>query len=347
MISLAYPHQYVDRTTHNVINEQLIGDRSVSFLYNNLRENSPAMFRALTSRRMSGLLGYFHYDFSTLNRKRNGLKMFRDLGADWRECVEPLTFYDSARKVFERQIRYWQTRPMTTAPGAVVSPADSRVLIGSFSHVSSLFIKNKFFEVRELLGLGCPWYPRFIGGDYAIFRLTPDKYHYNHLPVSGKIVDFYHVDGHYHSCNPTAQIAMASLYSKNRRVVTIIDTDVEGGTGVGLVGMVEIVALMIGDIVQCYSEEQYLDPQQPEVGMFVEMGCPKSLFRPGSSTVVLLFEANRVAFADDLVNNSRRRDVSSRYTAGFAKPLVETDVQVRSPIAKAGSFQPKQGANTQ
>ena len=335
MESLAYPHQYVDRATANVINEQLIGDRSVSFLYNNLRENSPAMFRALTSRRMSGLLGYLHYDFSSLSRKRDGLKLFRSLGAEWRECVESLSFYDSARKVFERQIRYWETRPMPTAPNIVVSPADSRVLIGSFARGSNLFIKNKFFEVRELLGLGCPWYPRFIGGDYAIFRLTPDKYHYNHLPVSGKVVDFYHVDGQYHSCNPTAQIAMASLYAKNRRVVTIIDTDVEGGSGVGLVGMVEIVALMIGDIVQCYSRRQYLDPRLPEVGMSVVRGCPKSLFRPGSSTVVLLFEADRTAFAEDLVNNSRRSDVSSRFTAGFSRPLVETDVQVRSEIAKA------------
>jgi phosphatidylserine decarboxylase len=44
---------------------------------------------------------------------------------------------------------------------------------------------------------------------------------------------------------------MVRPYSKNKRVVTIIDTDVEGGTGIGLVAMIEVVALMIGDIVQC------------------------------------------------------------------------------------------------
>ncbi len=333
MISLVYPHQYVDRTTTEVVNERLIGDRSVNFLYNNLRESSPVMFKALTSKWMSSLLGFFHYDLPGSGKKQNGLKLFRSLGADWSECVEPLDYYNSQRKVFERKIRYWQKRPMSEDINTVVSPADSRVLVGSFSSVSNVFIKNKFFEVRELLGVGCPWYPRFVGGEYAIFRLTPDKYHFNHVPVSGRVVDFYHVDGKYHSCNPTAQIALASLHSKNRRIVTIIDTDVEGGSQVGLVAMVEIVALMIGDIVQCYSEEQYHNPQQLKAGMFVKRGCPKSLFCPGSSTDMLLFEPARITFADDLVRNSNRRDVSSRFTANFSRPLVETDVQVRSQIA--------------
>ncbi len=337
-MSLVYPHQYVDRATKNVVSERLTGDRTVNFLYNNLRENSPVMFRALTSKRMSSLLGYFHYDFPGTRRKQNGLRLFRALGADWRECIEPLEYYDSERKVFERQIRYWQKRPMSEKLYTVVSPADSRVLVGSFFHASKVFIKNKFFEVGELLGIGCPWYSRFVGGEYAIFRLTPDKYHYNHVPVSGRVIDFYHVDGQYHSCNPTAQIALASLHSKNRRIVTIIDTDVKGGSQVGLVAMVEIVALMIGDIVQCYSELQYHDPQHVKIGMFVKRGCPKSMFRPGSSTDVLLFEPDRISFADDLVKNSNRMDVRSRFTDNFSRPLVETDVQVRSQIAISTSL---------
>lgn len=334
MISLSYPHQYVDRTTREIRTEKLIGDRSVSFLYNNLRENAPVMFKALTSRRMSSLLGYFHYDIPRSRRGCDVKRLFQNLGADPHECVEKLEYFDSQRKVFERKIRYWQYRPMDDDIQTVVSPADSRMLIGSFSHSSSVFIKNKFFDVRDLLGIGCPWHPRFIGGEYAIFRLTPDKYHYNHVPVSGNVVDFYEVDGKYHSCNPTAQVAMASLYSKNRRIVTIIDTDVEGGSNLGLVVMVEIVALMIGDIVQCYSERQYNVPAYLEKGMFLRRGCPKSLFRPGSSTDVLIFEPSRIEFADDLVRNSCRSDVSSRFTTGFKRPLVETDVLVRSKVAQ-------------
>ncbi len=335
MISLNSPHQYIDRATSRIETEKLLGDRSVQFLYSSLRENVPILFAALTSKRMSSLLGYFHYDLPGKGQRDSGESFFQKVGADWRECVEPLSFYDSQRKVFERQIRYWQNRPLQKAENTVASPADSRVLMGSFTPESALFIKNKFFGITELLGLNSPWYHRFNDGDYAVFRLTPDKYHYNHFPVSGRIVDYYTVDGKYHSCNPAAQIAVASLYTKNRRVVTIIDTDVEGGSAVGLVAMIEIVALMIGDIIQCYSTVKYQNPTALQVGMYVKRGCPKSLFRPGSSTDVLLFESGRIRFAEDLLRNSRRSDVSSRFSAGLGSPLVETDVQVRSLIAQA------------
>lgn len=59
----------------------------------------------------------------------------------------------------------------------------------------------------------------------------------------------------------------------------------------------------------------------------------KSLFRPGSSAVVLLFQKDRVQFAADLVVNLLRPDAESRFSRGFLQPLVETDVQVRSLVA--------------
>jgi phosphatidylserine decarboxylase len=151
--------------------------------------------------------------------------------------------------------------------------------------------------------------------------------------VAGGVLDVYQIDGAFNSCNPEAIVAMATPYSKNRRVVTIIDTDVEGGTGVGLVAMVEVVALMIGDIVQCYSEQGYQDPRPVEPGMQLKKGQPKSLYRPGSSTDVLVFQQGRVEFARDLLENQRRQDVVSRFTSGFRTNLVETDVAVRSLLA--------------
>ena len=58
--------------------------------------------------------------------------------------------------------------------------------------------------------------------------------------------------------------------------------------------------------------------------MFLDKGQPKSLYRPGSSTDVLLFEPGRVRFAPDIVANLRHRDVQSRFTTGFGAPLAET-----------------------
>ncbi len=326
------PHQYIDRRSGRIITEALIADRTVSFLYNRLRETAPVMLRTLTSARMSGLLGFWRYDLPGRGFA-SPRAVFEKLGIDWHECLDPLEQYTTMRRIFERRIRYWDLRPMNPDPAAVTAPADCRLLPGSFTKTSALFIKDKYFDCEELLGTDSPWKGHFAGGDFAICRLTPDKYHYNHLPVSGRVVDIYEVDGRYHSCNPLASVAVASIHSKNRRVVTIIDTGVDGGSRVGLVAMIEVVALMIGDIVQAYSRRRYDDPQPVRPGMEVARGCPKSLYRPGSSTDILIFEADRVRFAADLVDNCRRVDVQSRFTGDDGRPLVETDVPVRSTIA--------------
>jgi phosphatidylserine decarboxylase len=198
------------------------------------------------------------------------------------------------------------------------------------------WLKTKFFTYEELLGTDKrEWLHAFAGGDFAIFRLTPEKYHYNHAPVAGRVVDFYAIDGACHSCNPGAVIELATPYSRNKRFVTVIDTDVPGGTGVGLVAMIEVVALMIGEVVQAYSDERYDVPQPMQLGMFLRKGVPKSLYRPGSSTDVLLFQRGRIRFDDDIVANMRRQGVASRFTRGFGVPLVETDLAVRSSIARA------------
>lgn len=331
-------HQYVDRQSGAVRTERLYSDRLVRAIYSRTRENAPLLVRALTSRRFSKVLGFINYDLKLGARLVGNRKFLRKLGVDLTECLEPIYRLNTARKIFERKIRYWECRPMPPDPACVVSPADARVLLGSFAETSQLRIKEKFFRYDELLGPDrtC-WLNAFRGGDFAIFRLTPDKYHYNHAPVAGRVLQIYEVAGVYHSCNPRAVVAVATPYSKNKRVVTIIDTDVPGGTGVGLVAMIEIVALMIGEIVQCYSVQGYDTPQTVVPGMFLERGQPKSLYRPGSSTDVLVFQQGRVRFAADLVANMVV-PAFSRFSRGFGKPLVETDVRVRSWIgARAGS----------
>jgi phosphatidylserine decarboxylase len=331
-------HQYIERSSGRVRTEALFADRLVRALYSPLRENAPAMFRALTSARVSGALAFLNYDFS-LGARLTGNRGFLDrCGVDLRECLDPPEALDSARKVFERKIRYWECRPLPAEPAAVVSPADARVLVGTFRETSGLFIKNKFFVFEEFIGTDKDaWLAAFTGGDFAIFRLTPEKYHFNHTPVAGTVVDCYEIEGGYHSCHPEAVVAVATPFSKNKRFVTIIDTDVEGGSKVGLVAMIEVVALMIGDIVQGYCEERYDNPRPVACGIFLKQGRPKSLFRPGSSTDVLIFQKGRIRFAGDLLSNQGRRDARSRFTQGFFRPLVETDVQVRSLIASADS----------
>jgi phosphatidylserine decarboxylase len=326
-------HQYVERDTGAIRTERLFQDRLVGWLYDTLRESAPAVFRALTGGWVTRLLGHVNYDLPLAARLTGTRRFLRELRVDLSECVEPADRLDTPRKVFERRIRYWDCRPMPGNSAAVGSPADARALVGSLQDTSRLFLKEKFFRYEELLSPDRPrWIEAFRGGDFTVFRLTPDRYHYNHVPVAGRVLDFYEIEGAFHACHPASVVALATPYSKNRRVVTIIDTEVAGGTGVGLVAMVEVVALMIGQVVQCYSEERYDSPRPVLPGLFVRRGQPKSLYRPGSSTDVLLFQRGRIEFADDLVRNLSAA-AESRFSLGFGRPLVETDVRVRSLVA--------------
>ena len=316
--------------------EHFVADRLIAWLYSEARESFPYLFRLATQRHGTQLLAYLNYEAPLLARNASFTSLIAKLGIDQSECVRPLGRWPKLREVFERQIRFWEVRPMPPMPSVVVSPSDSRVLFGRLQDRHDLPVKNKFFSFRELIGENkVGWQSCFSNGDWAIFRLTPEKYHYNHLPVSGKVVDIYDVDGDFHSCNPSAVVRMVTSYSKNRRCITIIDTDVGGGSGVGFVAMIEVVALMIGEIVQCYSDEGYEDAAPVRIGQFVRRGAVKSLFRPGSSTVLLLFERQRVLFDYDLVKNARRHDVQSRFSYFFGESLAETDVSVRSSIGKA------------
>jgi phosphatidylserine decarboxylase len=333
---LSHPHQYIDRYTGNVRTEQLFSDALVRWLYSDVRENAPALYRLALSSRVSGALGFLNYDLPMGGTMSGSLKFLRESGVNLDECVERPSSLNTPRKVFERKIRYWDCRPLPPEETLIVSPADARVLAGSLDETSGLFLKGKFFDFEELLGHEKrQWLMTFAGGDFAVFRLTPDKYHYNHTPVAGVVLDFYEVRGRYHACNPSAVVAEVTPFSKNTRTVTVIDTNVEGGTRAGLVAMIEVTALMIGEVIQCYSREQYDTPQPLEIGMFVARGCPKSLYRPGSSTDVLLFQRGRVHFDEDLIRNLNRLDAQSRFSQGFGRPLVETEVAVRSRIAAA------------
>ena len=329
------PHQYIDRRSGRVKTESLFGDQWIQWLYGPARERAPLLFKAMTSAHSSRVLSYFNFDCASKRCSVAAHKLVRTLGIDLRECVSPEHCLESARNLFERQIRFRTFRPTPRDSAYAVSPADAKTIVGSLEENDTLFLKEKFFTYSELLGPGkSGWCDAFRKGDFAVMRLTPEKYHYNHTPVSGQVVDHYALEGSYHSCNPEAAIATATPYSKNKRVVTIFDTDVEGGTGIGLVAMVEIVALMIGEIVQCYSDHRYESPRPVKPGLMVRRGQPKSLFRPGSSVDVLFFQKDRIQFDQDLVDNRFRHDASSRYSLGFGTPLVETDVQVRSSIAR-------------
>jgi hypothetical protein len=177
-------HQYVERDSGEIREERPFGDWVVNYLYCRKREQAPIVYQLLGSQWFSGFLGWVNYDFP-LGSNLSGVERFlKNCAIDVSECLDHPHEIDTARKVFERRIRYWACRPMCDDESASVSPADARLILGSFKETSRLVLKGKFFDYEGLIGAAqAEWQEAFRGGDFVVCRLTPDKYHYN--PYSG------------------------------------------------------------------------------------------------------------------------------------------------------------------
>src|SRR4030065_2008199 len=103
-------HQYIERNTRQVNTEQLYGNQAVQFLYSSIREQSPWLFRRLTSARVSRFLSYMNYCGILTDRMKDYLNLQLTLNINAGECVDPPDKMYSLRKIFERKIRYWQCR---------------------------------------------------------------------------------------------------------------------------------------------------------------------------------------------------------------------------------------------
>lgn len=325
-------HYYIERSTGIPVKETFFSDKLINFIYNPIYENFNFVFKILTGKYSSKAAAYFNYESLLKSKLSDTKRLMRDLKIKEDELYLTQNKRLTPKLIFERKIYYWDKRPLNKDLSSIASPCDSRVITGDDSNKALYFIKEKFFSYDDLIPSKKEWSKTFKSGCFAIFRLTPDKYHYNHTPVSGKVVDFYEIDGVYHSCNPSVVSKIDKPFCKNKRVVTILDTDVENGSNIGKVCMVEVAALMIGEIIQCYSQKRYEHPKPIKKGMFIEKGQPKSRFAPGSSTVIILFEKGKIRFDDDLIEN-RNRNIESRFSKDFTTPLIETDINVREQIA--------------
>ena len=139
-------HQYVHRASGEVLTEQLFGDRIVNLLYSETRERAPAVFRALTGKRMSSLLGWANFDLPLAPRLLGNRRFLAKTGVDLGECVEPPEYFTTPRRIFERLTgalaeiwRHWvcrvaQQRDTTGTPTAqrraVVNVVAQNVVFG-------------------------------------------------------------------------------------------------------------------------------------------------------------------------------------------------------------------------
>ena len=105
--------------------------------------------------------------------------------------------------------------------------------------------------------------------------------------------------------------------------------------------MIEVVALMMGQIEQRYSDSEYDDPRPMEKGMMLSSGRSEGALSSGQQHGRAVVPARPRPFCRRPVAQPAAAGVRSRYSPAFGQALVETDVAVRSLLATpAGKERP-------
>jgi len=180
-------------------------------------------------------------------------------------------------------------RPIDTTPEHLISPADGRIIHYPISGGTVIPIKGAEFDLTALLK-DAALAARYEGGDCFVVRLAPADYHRYGYIDSGCHDGHRKINGFLHSVSPYALRQNLEVFTQNQRESCVLETD-----HFGVVTQIDVGALLVGKIVQ----------RQPQGGRF-KRGDQKGYFEFGGSTVILLFEPNRVVPDDDILIYSRR-----------------------------------------
>ena len=275
--------KFYNRYTQSVEDERVFGEHFLKFLYSS------------------------HLGKLTLNQlvKR---KIFSELYGQFmrhsmsRRYIEPFVKkYHIDASVFEKDIRDFRSfddffsrklkksaRPITVMSEALAFPCDGRHLVlDDIRKLPTFFIKGQRFDIKALLR-DDTLAQEFKDGSMVISRLCPTDYHRFHFPCNAVIRRIYKVKGDYRSVSPIATKANISIFFENKRIVSVLQSE-----DVGTVLMVEVGATGVGKITQT-----------AEAGRLYFKGEEKGYFSFGGSTVLTIFQKNKVKFSEDLRKNT-------------------------------------------
>lgn len=174
--------------------------------------------------------------------------------------------YKSFTDFFTRKIRYGK-RPVDMTPGALISPADSKLLVYEIEKDTVMRIKGRTYTADEILG-DSENAKEFAGGYALVFRLTVDDYHRFCYPDKGCLISKRFIKGKLHTVSPISK--NHKIYMENTRLVNLLKTE-----KFGTIAYIEVGAMLIGRIVDNGTD-------------VFEKGQEKGYFEPGGSTVIIM-----------------------------------------------------------
>ena len=273
------PIQYYDRQSGLLKTEKVAGEKWLVWLYNN--PVGEATLWALAKRKVVSSVYGNGMDRPSSTKKIQPFIEEFDIDMSTVQKQE----FNSFNDFFTRKLKN-NARPVDTNSTVAVSPADGKILAYANISNSDFIIKGTRFDIFSFLN-NARLAQNYLDGTLVIIRLAPFDYHRFHFPINGSVSPVTRIDGDYYSVNPLALRKMTEIFCLNKRESTIISNPLFGD-----VVMTEVGATMVGSIVQTYT------------GNFVKKGEEKGYFKFGGSTVVLLFEKNKIRIDEDLLINT-------------------------------------------
>lgn len=279
---------YINRKNKEVEEEKIPGEKYLKFLYQ--KKTGELLLYTLISRKI--ISSFYGFLMKLPFTKKNIQGFVSEHLINMSHFEKQMNDYKSFNDFFIRKLKD-NTREINLDEDVLISPADSKVLVYENLGEKDFYVKGIKFNLQGLLN-DSDLAKRYYGGTMAIFRLAPADYHRFHFPCDGFPSETKLIKGLYFSVSPLALKEKAEIFLQNKRTLCLIDK-----TNFGKIAFLEIGATMVGSIRQTYynRKEKYTSE-------LVFKGQEKGYFEFGGSSLVMIFEKDKIIFDKDLIENT-------------------------------------------
>lgn len=276
---------YIDRVNKKKCIEKVYGAKALKLLYGDDLVTkwigAPLLHTLVKNALFSRIYGFFQ----NTNASKKKIKPFiKNFEIDESEFLESSESFTSFNDFFVRKLKP-ESRPIYQGDDIAIIPADGRYLFyPNIDEAKGFVVKGQKFNLETLLQ-DKELSKKYTHGTMIIARLCPTDYHRFHFPVDSDAGKTKLINGFLYSVNPIAIKKDIHIFTQNKRTITELKSD-----KFGTVLFLEIGATSVGTITETYTPNQ-----------FYKKGEEKGYFSFGASSLILLFEKNRLSLDPELV----------------------------------------------
>jgi phosphatidylserine decarboxylase len=204
-----------------------------------------------------------------------------------------LEHYKTFNDFFTRKLKP-EARPINDEKNSIISPADGRLYAyENLNENSQLFVKGQPFDLAAFLQ-DKELAKKYYNGTLVVIYLAPTDYHRFHFPVDAHAALPKQIAGRYESVNPFVyKTGVQSLQENERQLIELTTKDC------GTICLVAVGAMCVGKITSTF---------QPKT--WHQKGDEAGYFSFGGSTVILLFEKEKISLNDKIIEQQQNGKLS-------------------------------------